>query len=224
MSSESEHFVRRWSRLKRKSARAGTGSPSARPDSTAASPSNETLSAPDAVGGFNAGAAAPPDVDLSSLPPIEAIAAETDIRGFLRSGVPAELAKAALRRAWSADPAIRDFIGLAENQWDFTDPNAIPGFGSFEAPGGVQDLVNHALNQSSRAAREDGDNVANAASGSESSAHHEAEPAACAPASAARQHDDPVDQGDHGAPQQTRPSPERPLLPNRRSHGRAVPR
>ena len=34
-----------------------------------------------------------------------------------------------LRRAWSVDPAIRDFKGLQENDWDFNDPNGIPGFG-----------------------------------------------------------------------------------------------
>ena len=28
-----------------------------------------------------------------------------------------------------ADPAIRDFVGLAENEWDFNDPNADAGFG-----------------------------------------------------------------------------------------------
>lgn len=67
--------------------------------------------------------------DPASLPSIEAIAANTDVIGFLRAGVPAELTRAALRRAWTSDPAIRDFIGIAENQWDFNDPNAIPGFG-----------------------------------------------------------------------------------------------
>jgi hypothetical protein len=69
------------------------------------------------------------EVDLSSLPPIESIDAATDITAFLRKGIPQELSRAALRRAWSADPAIRDFIGLAENAWDFNDPNAMPGFG-----------------------------------------------------------------------------------------------
>ena len=34
--------------------------------------------------------------------------AATDVRAFLSPGVPKELARAALRRAWSADPAIRD--------------------------------------------------------------------------------------------------------------------
>jgi hypothetical protein len=43
------------------------------------------------------------------------------------------LTRAALRRVWASDPAIRDFIGIAENQWDFNDPNGIPGFGPLPA-------------------------------------------------------------------------------------------
>ncbi len=73
-----------------------------------------------------------PDPDLSSLPPIESIDAATDITAFLRKGIPQELSRAALRRAWTADPAIRDFVGLAENAWDFNDPNAMPGFGPLD--------------------------------------------------------------------------------------------
>jgi hypothetical protein len=71
-------------------------------------------------------------VDLGSLPSIDAIAAGTDITAFLRKGIPPELMQAALRRAWTADPAIRDFVGLAENAWDFNDPNAMPGFGPLD--------------------------------------------------------------------------------------------
>src|SRR6202043_370431 len=56
------------------------------------------------------------------------IDAATDISAFLRKGIPQELSRAALRRAWTADPAIRDFVGLAENAWDFNDPTAMPGF------------------------------------------------------------------------------------------------
>ena len=47
-------------------------------------------------------------------------------------GVPPELARAALRRAWAADPAIRAFVGVAENAWDFTAPDAVAGFGPLE--------------------------------------------------------------------------------------------
>jgi hypothetical protein len=67
--------------------------------------------------------------DVATLPPIESIVADSDIRPFLALGVPAELTRAALRSAWAADPAIRDFVGIAESQWDFNDPAAIPGFG-----------------------------------------------------------------------------------------------
>lgn len=69
-------------------------------------------------------------VDAESLPPIETIGAGSDIRPFLASSVPGDLTRAALRRAWLADPAIRDFIGLSENSWDFNAPGVIPGFGS----------------------------------------------------------------------------------------------
>jgi hypothetical protein len=67
--------------------------------------------------------------DPASLPSIETSTVDTDVRGFLQSNVPAGLARAALRQAWVSDPAIRDFIGIAENQWDFNDPTAMPGFG-----------------------------------------------------------------------------------------------
>jgi hypothetical protein len=63
--------------------------------------------------------------DPQSLPPIETIGAGSDIRPFLATGVRANLTRAALRRAWSADPAIRDFIGLSESSWDF---NALGGY------------------------------------------------------------------------------------------------
>ena len=71
--------------------------------------------------------------DPASLPSIGSITADADIVAFLESGVPTELRRAALRRAWTSDPAIRDFIGIAENQWDFNDPNGISGFGRLDA-------------------------------------------------------------------------------------------
>ena len=72
----------------------------------------------------------------SSISPVyrrsNSITALTDVTAFLRKGIPPELTRAALRRAWAADPAIRDFVGLAENAWDFNDPNAMPGFGPLD--------------------------------------------------------------------------------------------
>jgi Protein of unknown function (DUF3306) len=81
--------------------------------------------------GINAATQEP--FDPVSLPSIDSITADTDIVAFLKSGVPTELRRAALRRAWTSDPAIRDFIGIAENQWDFNDPNGISGFGPLDA-------------------------------------------------------------------------------------------
>ena len=72
---------------------------------------------------------APPPIPL---PPIESIASGSDITAFLAPGVPLELTRAALRRAWTTDLAIRDFIGLSENAWDFNAPSGVPGFGSLD--------------------------------------------------------------------------------------------
>ncbi|WP_426418091.1 DUF3306 domain-containing protein [Bradyrhizobium genosp. A] len=114
---EADNVFLRWARLKQqasKVARTADGAPD-RTDAVVAQTDTETAD----NGAF----------DLASLPSIESITADTDIVAFLRSEVPAELTRTALRRAWASDPSIRDFIGIAENQWDFNDPGAIPGFG-----------------------------------------------------------------------------------------------
>jgi hypothetical protein len=59
--------------------------------------------------------------------------------------VPAALTRAALRQAWASDPAIRDFVGIAENQWDFNDPTAMPGFGPMQEMDDVPALLARAL-------------------------------------------------------------------------------
>lgn len=80
-----------------------------------------------------AGSVSPGDTrspfEAASLPTIESIDAESNIQAFLDAKVPPDLTHAALRRAWSVDPAIRDFVGLSENSWDFNAPGAMPGFG-----------------------------------------------------------------------------------------------
>ncbi|HWL19886.1 MAG TPA: DUF3306 domain-containing protein [Bradyrhizobium sp.] len=116
-----EEFLARWSRRKRE-ARAAADGPQPAVPAEAPNPA-PSVAAEHPVG---------EEVDLSSLPPIDSITAATDITAYLRNGIPQELGRAALRRAWSADPAIRDFVGLAENAWDFNDPNAMPGFGPLD--------------------------------------------------------------------------------------------
>lgn len=69
------------------------------------------------------------DFDLSLLPDIESITAESDITLFFRKGVPDALKNAALRKIWTADASIRDFVAPADFQWDFNAPDGVPGFG-----------------------------------------------------------------------------------------------
>jgi len=122
-------FLERWSRKK---IDAETPAP-AKADAKDASPAAE-VRPPERQTKNDAkipgNAASKPEFDLASLPSLDSITAVTDVRAFLAPGVPTDLARAALRRAWAADPAIRDFKGLAENAWDFTDPTAMPGFGA----------------------------------------------------------------------------------------------
>jgi hypothetical protein len=133
-----ENFVSRWARLKRESGTQRGIEPTGDQATlgAAASVDAETTAAPQR----NDEAIEPP-FDIASLPSIDDITVDTDIRGFLRSQVPTELTRAALRQAWASDPAIRDFIGIAENQWDFNDPNAIPGFGALSEDDSVQALT-----------------------------------------------------------------------------------
>lgn len=128
--SEPEDFLTRWSRRKR--ATDEEKDRLAAPDATAPEQNGErgrerlTARAP-------ANTTTPePAFDPASLPSLDSIGAQTDISAFLKPGVPSELRLAALRRAWTMDPAIRDFEGLQENDWNFNDPNGILGFGELD--------------------------------------------------------------------------------------------
>ena len=105
--------------------------------------------------------------DPKTLPPIESITAQTDIRAFLAPGVPAELTRAALRRAWALDPAIRDYVGLSENSWDFNAPDSIGGFGRLELTDELRQAVDAMM---SRIPGEDRQNVEASANSSDRSA------------------------------------------------------
>jgi hypothetical protein len=124
-----DNFLARWSRRKQE-AKANAASPDPAVHDDVQVSTSPAASEDDA------------DFDLSSLPSIEQVTSATDVTAFLRKGIPQELTRAALRRAWSADPAIRDFVGLAENAWDFNDPNAMPGFGPLDcSEGELAELV-----------------------------------------------------------------------------------
>ena len=151
--SDSESFLSRWSRLKQESNTVGRGKPGTASGVAPADAEKVGVVAgepaalagePAAVGGEFADVAGEqtrgevvttpaPRFDPASLPDVSSITQASDIRQFLQAGVPAELVRAALRAAWVTDPAIRDFIGIADSQWDFNDPTAMPGFGPLEA-------------------------------------------------------------------------------------------
>jgi len=122
--STDESFLARWARRRRGAARKAHTGPTQKKTGDDAALEVAASFPPEET---------PPFLDPASLPPIDSIGAGSDIRPFLAAGVPADLARAALRRAWSADPAIRDFIGLSENSWDFNALGGVPGFGSLTA-------------------------------------------------------------------------------------------
>lgn len=108
MTDEDEGTLARWSRRKR-AARGPEAAPPPEPE--ASPPAVEE--------------AVPPE----ELPSLDDLTVGSDLTAFLRKGVPDALKRAALRKMWSLDPAIRDHVGLSENAWDFNDPASIPGFG-----------------------------------------------------------------------------------------------
>lgn len=134
----SDGFLNRWSRRKQDAkAEEQTAPETAHKDVAPEGASIGGRSGPEA----NVAKKEEPEFDLSTLPSIDSIVAGTDIRAFLSAGVPSYLTKAALRRAWAADPAIRDYIGLSENSWDFNAPDSMPGFGPLQPNDDVRRMV-----------------------------------------------------------------------------------
>ncbi|HWV52129.1 DUF3306 domain-containing protein [Pseudorhodoplanes sp.] len=236
---EREDFLTRWSRRKREA--------SADP---AVESERDHAAAPNAAGN-EPKAQEPPaqsedakreDIfDLSKLPSLESIGPATDVRAFLQPGVPEALSRAALRRAWSADPVIRDFIGLAENSWDFTANDAMPGFGALD-PEVAKRLFAELIGQGEKktAATEVAGLQTQDAPGDEKSQQESVRQSihACETSTPAADVHSAVDEGadisergltdsgrgptdvapqDNGAPQQNQPSL------TRRHHGRALP-
>jgi hypothetical protein len=241
---EREGFLARWSRRKR----AAGGGGAAEPDDPAPQPAASTpadraprpddpppAAAPGLLGPA-AGAtdseearrpAAPPlppppsspAFDPASLPPVESLTAGSDIHDFLRAEVPQALRRAALRRIWSLDPAIRDFVGPADYAWDFNAPDGVPGFAP-TLDGAAGRLLARAagLEDGGEAARDAG--VADPAAATPAPPPADLLPAAAPPPPPAT--DDPSASppaaGPVAPPAEAEPSPARP-----RRHGGARP-
>lgn len=106
-------FVRRWSDRKAEARKpvAPEAEPAA-PDETPAAPDEAEIAA-----------------RIAALPALDDIGATTDIRPFLQDFVPAALRKAAMRRAWAADPVISSHLDVARDYaWDFNTGTGPEGF------------------------------------------------------------------------------------------------
>ncbi len=137
-----EGFLSRWSRRKR------APEPDAAAEDTPAPP-EAAAEAPAAPAPARAACPIPdvPEIDLASLPRIEELTADSDFGLFLRPGIPPVLRNAALKRMWSLDPAIRDYIGPVEYQWDFNAPGGLPFGFAGELAGDVGRLLAQAIGQ-----------------------------------------------------------------------------
>jgi hypothetical protein len=129
-----DNFLSRWSRRKLEA----DAQPKAGDDKATAASGDEATNQED---NHSSSVTRVPEFDVSKLPPIETIGAGTDITAFMQAGVPSALRHAALRRAWSADPTVRDFVGLNENYWDAAGPEGIPGFGDLDPNLDVKRLI-----------------------------------------------------------------------------------
>lgn len=105
MTRKKEGFAHRWARLAHQVRRAQASEPNDRPATEPAAPACEDEG---------------PD-----LPPIESLDADSDYTAFLAANVPKALKTAALRKAWTSNPAIMAHEPLVEYAWDC---NA-PGYG-----------------------------------------------------------------------------------------------
>ena len=212
---EGEGFLSRWSRRKRGAAELAEGAEAPPAEALPIEPPGaEADGRAVAVGEPPAAPACQipnlPAIDLESLPGIEELTAESDFSLFLRPGVPALLRNAALRRMWSLDPAIRDYIGPVDYQWDFNTPGGLP-FGFSDTLGGdVQKLLAQAIGKIEELAGEEAPEAE--ATPPEAPAElPEAEPPALLAAEEAM------------PPPARLPPAEEPAPPPRRRHGGALP-
>ncbi|HET6467671.1 MAG TPA: DUF3306 domain-containing protein [Geminicoccaceae bacterium] len=136
---DGESFLGRWSRLKRDAAK----EPPRDLLAPMEVPEGDTPPAADAAAEDEA-------ARIAALPPVDSLGAESDYTPFLARGVPAALRTLALRKAWASDPAIANFRGFAEYDWDC---NA-PGYGQLLAGDDVRRLCDELMRREARAGNE----------------------------------------------------------------------
>ncbi|KQP51936.1 DUF3306 domain-containing protein [Methylobacterium sp. Leaf108] len=135
-----DDFLSRWSRRKREIVREEAPPELPTPDSSEREappgPGDEPLAAASADDEAHAGIGDMGDMAgidedaVAALPSLDSLTADSDLAPFLKAGVPQVLRNAAMRRMWSLDPGIRDYLGEArEYAFDWHIPGAVPGTG-----------------------------------------------------------------------------------------------
>ena len=201
----SEGFLGRWSRAKRNAAKSQP-EPEVTPE-----PPVETSAAP----------APAPELlsqeELDALPRIEDLTEGSDIRTFLRAGVPRQLRNAAMRRMWMLTPGIRDYSDPAvDYAWDWNTPGGVPGDGIGPSPENAAKMLKQLFKPQDDDADETApqkDSATPQGASAPPDAEEQASPASEADAAAARE----IAQT---APDDPSPAPD--TAPRRR-HGSALP-
>jgi hypothetical protein len=97
---------------------------------------------------------AEPELELP-LPSLDDVLPGGDLTAFMQRHVPDALRNAALRKMWAADPEISSFIEMADYQWDFNNPDSIPGWSSSLEGVDVEKLVARIFNGAPPAAEKE---------------------------------------------------------------------
>ena len=201
----SEGFLGRWSRAKRNAAKSQP-EPEVTPE-----PPVETSAAP---------APAPEMLsqeELDALPRIEDLTEGSDIRTFLRAGVPRQLRNAAMRRMWMLTPGIRDYSDPAvDYAWDWNTPGGVPGDGIGPSPENAAKMLKQLFKP------QEDDPVVASAQTTPPEAGDAAEPLVLQVKPVAEADDDAATAPDitHAAADDPACAPD---LPPRRRHGSALP-
>jgi len=123
-------FLARWSRRKRdvaehEATRPVSPNPTSSDEAVADTSDIEPADAIEA----GEGVALTPE-EIARLPALDDLRIDTDLTQFLRKGVPRLLRNAALRRMWSLDPGIRDYVSEARDYaYDWNIVGGVPGYG-----------------------------------------------------------------------------------------------
>jgi Protein of unknown function (DUF3306) len=124
-------FLSRWSRLKQDTKRTDGESPVPQPPPLEGSGDARTaMEAPLALRRAEDVDSREQPSEQLPLPSLDDITPGADVAAFFQNHVPEALRTAALRKLWVTDPEIKGFIEMADYQWDFNNPDSIPGWSS----------------------------------------------------------------------------------------------